>query len=434
MLTLDFTKCGISIIIFHRRILFFKENIMKIQRWQKNTLENALETRRIVIISGARQAGKTTLAKRIVSKNAIYRTLDDSALLKVALDDPKGFLWHKEPTMIIDEIQKAPLLISEIKKIVDENNAKGQFVLTGSADIRAMPTVKESLAGRVKNLRLRTLTQGEIIGSSPSFLQRAFNGDFKSQYKNSSKKDLLDIALRGGYPEVISLSAKARKEWHKDYIEAIINKDMREIFNINRHETLNSLIKAMASWSSKYIGISGICSKFEVSKPTLMGYIQLFEVIYLCEKLPAWVKSDYDRIAKKNKFYFSDSGLMASLLNWTYKDASLDADKYGKLIETFVFGEIAAQAELNSEYSMYQYRDRENREIDFIIEHEDGSILAVEAKGGSNIGKNDFKHIKWFREHLAKDRKFMGIVLYSGEDTLPFGENMFAVPTAGLWE
>ena len=125
---------------------------------------------------------------------------------------------------------------------------------------------------------------------------------------------------------------------------------------------------------------------------------------------------------------------MASLLNWTYKDASLDADKYGKLIETFVFGEIAAPAELDSEYSMYQYRDRENREIDFIIEHEDGSILAVEAKGGSNIGKNDFKHIKWFREHLSKDRKFMGIVLYSGGDTLPFCENMFAVPTAGLWE
>ena len=407
---------------------------MAYSRWHKTTLENALETRRIVVIAGARQSGKTTLAKQMVSKNALYRTLDDSTLLKLALDDPKGFLWHKERTMIIDEIQKAPLLISEIKKIVDENDAKGQFVLTGSADIRAMPSVNESLAGRVKNLRLRTLTQGEICGIRPSFMEKAFNADFKSQYKDSSKKEILNIALRGGYPEIISSSVKTRKEWHRDYIEAIISKDMREIFNISRRDTLYALIKVMASWSSKYIDISGICSKFEVSKPTLMSYVQLFEAMYLCDKLPAWVKSDYDRIAKKERFYFADSGLMASLLGWTYKDASLDADKYGKLIETFIYGELAAQVELDSDYSMYQYRDRENREIDFVIEHEDGRILAIEAKGGSNIGKNDFRHIKWFREHLAKDRQFAGIVLYSGEDTLSFGENLFAVPTASLWD
>lgn len=159
----------------------------------------------------------------------------------------------------------------------------------------------------------------------------------------------------------------------------------------------------------------------------------MIEDLYLCERVPAWVRSDYDRIAKRDKFYITDTGLMSNLLEWHYDDVAFDADRYGKLIETFVFNELKAQIDLNYDYTLYQYRDRENREIDFIIEDSKGDMVGIEVKGGSRVSKDDFKHLKWFKENLVKDKKFIGIILYSGENTLSFGEDLLAVPTASLW-
>ncbi|MBR1648851.1 MAG: ATP-binding protein [Alphaproteobacteria bacterium] len=402
-------------------------------RWAKKIVEKSIKTRRIIIISGARQVGKTTLTQQSVTQNATFRTLDDTNLLATALDDPSGFLKHSAHTLIIDEIQKAPLLLPEIKKIVDNNNDKGQFVLTGSADIRSRPEVNESLAGRVKNIRLRALTEGEIRGNTPIFLQRAFNFDFPDQV-DCSKDLILDIAFRGGYPEVINLSKEEQNDWHKDYIHTLLTRDLRNIANIRRENALKELLRNLSAWSGKYMDIDGICSACQLSKPTMKEYIALIEDLYLCERVPAWIRSDYDRIAKRSKIYITDTGLMSSILNWHYSDIALDADRYGKLIETFIFNELKTQTDLAYDYSLYHYRDRENREIDFIIENADGDILGIEVKGGSRVGKDDFKHLSWFGNTMAKNKKFLGIVLYSGENTLYFGENMAAVPSACLWE
>lgn len=402
-------------------------------RWAKSLVDKGLRTRRVIIISGARQVGKTTLTKQAVTKDATFRTLDETNLLETALDDPSGFLQHSSQTLVIDEIQKAPLLLPEIKRIVDNNNATGQFVLTGSADIRSRPEVNESLAGRVKNIRLRTLTEGEILGVTPQFIERAFNKDFPDQIKECSKKQILDIALRGGYPEVVRLAKEDRKDWHQDYVHTLLTRDLKDIANIRRESALKELIRNLAAWSSKYIDMDGICSACGISKPTLTEYITLIEDLYLCERLPAWVRSDYDRIAKRDKFYMTDTGLMSNLLEWHYDDVAFDADRYGKLIETFVFNELKAQIDLSYDYTLYQYRDRENREIDFIIEDSQGNMVGVEVKGGSRVSKDDFKYLKWFKENLAKDKKFIGIILYSGENTLSFGEDLLAVPTASLW-
>ncbi|MCQ2913765.1 MAG: ATP-binding protein [Alphaproteobacteria bacterium] len=407
---------------------------MLYSRWQKENIEKALKTRRVLIISGARQCGKTTLTKQSLNEGFTYRTLDENNMFETALDDPLGFLTHSGKTLVIDEIQKAPLLIPEIKRIVDINNEKGQFILTGSADIMSLPTVNESLAGRVKNIRLRTLTEGEIQGANPSFIQRAISQNFKDQYKGCSKETILSIALRGGYPEVLSFDYEDRKDWHKDYFDVLIERDLKNIANINRSDVLKDIVKILASWSSKYMDIGGICSGCQISKPTLVSYINYIEQLYLCEKLPAWIKTDYDRVGKKDKFYMTDTGFMASILNWHYDSISLDKDKYGKLVETFVFNELSAQVDLNSDYTMYQYRDRTNREIDFIIEDESNNIIGIEVKGGSRIGKEDFKHLSWFKDNLVKGKDFVGIVLYSGENTMRFGENLYAVPTASLWQ
>ena len=206
----------------------------------------------------------STSTKQAVTKNYIYRTLDDTTLLDVALQDPQGFLEHDSNTLIIDEIQKAPILLPEIKRIVDNNNAKGQFVLTGSSDVRSNPKIKESLAGRVKNVRLRSLTEGEIQGIKPNFIEKAFAKDFPTQIQGCSKKSVLSVALRGGYPEVLPLNKSERKDWYKDYLDALIEHDLRDIASIKNEDALRQIINVLSAWSSKYIDLDGICSSCDV--------------------------------------------------------------------------------------------------------------------------------------------------------------------------
>jgi len=154
--------------------------------------------------------------------------------------------------------------------------------------------------------------------------------------------------------------------------------------------------------------------------------------MYLFDRVPPWLRTDYDRVSRRPKFYAADTGLMTSILGWDPREVYLDPDRCGKLAETFVFHELAAQVELDGRYALHQYRDREKREIDFIVERDDGPMVGIEVKAGQSVSKSDFKHLEWFRSNIAK-KPFKGIVLYSGEDALPFGKDMLAVPMASLW-
>ncbi len=409
--------------------------MVKFDRWSKASIESVLKYRRIVILAGPRQCGKTTLAKEFISDNTLYCTLDDPVMLEAAQSDPGGFLKHTKNLMIIDEIQRAPLLLNRIKKIVDEDTRPGQFLLTGSSNIQSLPGVTESLAGRIKKLRLRPLSEGEIKGKSPKFLECAFAGLFEDNYANDTQDAIIDIACRGGFPEAVKLEERRQRlSWHKDYVESLIERDLKDILNIRRQDAMQELLLVLASWSSKFMDISHICSGLSIQRPTVESYINALEALFLFERVRPWIKTDYDRVGKHAKLFMTDSGLMASILNWHIDDIKFDSDKLGKLIETFVFNQLAAQIDLSDrKYTLYQYRDREKREIDFLIEREDGSLLGIEVKAGSAINKNSFKNLIWFKENLAKEKPFSGIVLYTGEFSLSFGDKMWAVPISALW-
>lgn len=421
------------------------------ERWCLDTLKQALESRRVVVISGARQCGKTTLVRsyfeseRVSSRSEemsagvtpaacrvgeIYRTLDDVTLLKAAHDDPRSFVRTSADTLIIDEIQKAPELLPSIKEVVDSNNRPGQFLLTGSADIRKLPQVSESLAGRVKNIHLRTLTCGEILGNRPNFINELFNGDFPGQIAGYDKKKILDTAFLGGYPEPLNI--KYRKDWFHDYIDTLISKDLKDISNIKRISTLKELVKILAAWSSKFIDIPDLCGKLSISRQTFDSYLNALEFLYLFERVPSWCKTDYARVGKKDKLFISDTGLMAALLNWKVDEVMVNPDRAGKIVETLVYHELSVQCDLCGA-KIYHYRDRENREIDFVVESEDEQIACIEVKSGTAISKSDFKHIEWFRDNIARNRNIITIILYSGENTLSFGEGLLAIPLAALW-
>ncbi|MCE3231206.1 MAG: ATPase superfamilylike protein [Alphaproteobacteria bacterium] len=189
------------------------------QRWQSETIKNALKTRRVALLNGPRQCGKTTLAKQLVS--------------------------------IIDEIQRVPSLLVAIKKSVDEDKRPGQYLLTESANIQSLPSVQESLAGRITKIRLKTLSQGEIQGSQPIFLEHAFNQDFHYAYKPTTQQDIIQMAAGGGFPEAIQLHGRDRKKWHQDYVEALLERDLKDIAHIQKHDVMNRLVGILAAWSSK---------------------------------------------------------------------------------------------------------------------------------------------------------------------------------------
>lgn len=368
------------------------------------------------------------------SKDANYRSLDDIALRQLAESDPNGFLRHSEKLMIIDEIQRVPQLLSAIKLAVDKNTRPGQFLLTGSANIQSLPGVTESLAGRIRKLRLRPLAQGEIIRSKPTFLEKVFDEAFRVPKSELDRQRVIELSLRGGFPEVIDLSIRNRKSWHRDYVDALLERDLADIAKIQRHDAMRELVSILAAWSGKVMDISSIGSALSIRRTTLESYINALEALFLVERIRPWTKTDYERVGKHSKVYFADSGLMSSILGWQPEQVSLDPDRSGKLIETFVFNELCAQIDAaDGMYSLFHYRDREQREIDFLIEREDRALVGIEVKAGSAINPDHFKHLRWFKDNIAGKRKFVGVVLYTGQAAGSMGERLWAVPMSSLW-
>jgi predicted AAA+ superfamily ATPase len=393
-----------------------------------------MATRRVVLLAGPRQCGKTTLAKQINTAKETYLTLDDRALKEAAQTDPQSFVQHRSQTLIIDEIQRVPDLLPAIKKVVDEDMRPGQYLLTGSAHIQTLPHSQESLAGRMTTVRLRPLAWGEIKGTLPHFLDYAFAGNFEFQCRSEGKESLIGMALRGGFPEALTLEDRDRRKWYQDYIEALLSRDLRDLTKINRYDAMLALTQILAAWSSKLMDVTAISSGLSIHQPTVTSYMNALEALYLVEKVRPWTKTDYGRVGKRPKLFITDSGLMAGILSWKSEQILLDADRLGKLMETFVFCELLAQIDASSGfYEISHYRDREGREIDFLVENEEQAILGVEVKSSSSVQKKDFKHLQWFQENLAKNRPFKGIVFYTGERTLSFGKSLWAVPISMLW-
>ena len=410
---------------------------MALKRWQEKNIEDLRNKRRIIQITGARQCGKTTTAKAITAHyDNLYYTLDNKTILEACNADPVNFLTHNKDIMVIDEVQKAPIIITSLKQIVDEDTRKGRYIITGSVDIQSLPQVNESLAGRIGRILLRTLTQGEILEKQPVFIENLKNNNFKSKYEYDGKEEILNTALNGGYPETLGYSLRDIKNWCSDYITAILEKDLKDIENIRNHQDMKKLVEITAAWSSKYMEQNAIRSALSIEKPTFNKYLSLLEMMYIIETLPAYTKTDYERVTKKPKIFMTDTALISSILNYTMDNIRLNQDISGKLVETFIHHELASLVDYyNGEFSLYHFRDNAGHEIDFILQDNNvNNLYAIEVKAGSNISKTDFKHIKWFNDNIAKNNNFLGVILYTGKETLSFGDNLKAVPIFALWE
>lgn len=404
-------------------------------RLVESRLLETLDDTPVVLIHGPRQCGKTTLARDIgKQRDYAYFTLDDDNVLEYAVDDPVGFVERCPERTILDEVQRAPGLFRAIKATVDRDRTPGRFLLAGSTNVLLVPKLADSLAGRLGIQRLHPLAQCELTGSNPEFLDRLFSGNFDSSSSSDRLgEQLVERILSGGYPEAIARRTPQRRAaWYRDYIETIVQRDVRDLTRIESLDALPRLLSLAAGQTARLINVSDLASPFQLSRPTIKNYLTLLERVFLLERLSPWHSNQISQLIKTPKLHLGDTGVASSLLELDSESIHFDRETLGQLLETFVYQELRRQASGHTnQHRFHHYRDKSRAEVDVVIDR--GPRLAgIEVKAGATIKSADFRGLRKLESELG-ERFAAGIVLHDGERTVQYGDKIFAVPFWELW-
>jgi predicted AAA+ superfamily ATPase len=396
-------------------------------------LESQIDTP-VTLLAGPRQAGKTTLVKQIATQQKLqYLTMDDQLTLLSAQNDPVGMIRGLD-RVIIDEIQRAPELLLAIKKSVDEDRRPGRFLLTASANLMALPAVADSLAGRMETLSLYPLSQSEMEHQTANWIDSAFNGHVLKAERPAIGNHLVDRVLRGGYPEAVSRETGRRRSiWSQQYIDALIQRDVKDIANVEKLNQLPRFLNALSQTVGQMCNYSKLGGQVGLDDKTAARYISIFEQMYLLKRIDVWSSNRLSRIVKTPKLQFIDSGLLSTLLDLSADEINQDRTRFGNALETFVYSELLKHTTTSKgNYRLMYYRDADKFEVDFVIENAQGSLIGVEVKASATVSQKDLKGLKKLAS-LAGDRFKMGLLLYDGTETMPLGKNIWAVPLSSLW-
>lgn len=403
------------------------------RRLAEPRLAEALADTPVILIHGPRQCGKTTLALQVGKRRRYqYYTFDDAATLAAARADITGFVTRLERRAILDEVQHVPELFAALKPIIDKDRKASSFILTGSSNVLLIPRLSDSLAGRMEIFRLYPLAQVELARARPTFLDAMFSSAQDFPHQGREGKALAERIVRGGYPVVQKRTPRRRQDWYANYVETLIQRDVRDLARIGSLDALPKLLTLAASQTSRLANLSELASSFELSRPTIHNYLTLIERLFLVEFLPPWFNNRLKRLIKTPKLHFGDTGLTCGLLRCSAAELDDQRELLGQLLETFVYGEIAKQASAHPErISLYHLRDKDGYEVDIVIQF-GVRYSGIEVKAASSVGERDFRGLKRLREILGA-RFHTGIVLYDGDRVLPFGDRMLAVPLSALW-
>jgi predicted AAA+ superfamily ATPase len=408
--------------------------------------ESALDSFRAVVVNGPRQAGKTTLAGELAgSRGATVVSLDDNGLYEACLADPQAFLDAFPRPLFIDEFQRAgDPLVRAVKVAVDAERTPGQFLLTGSSRFLTTAGLSVSLAGRAAIIDLWPYTQGEADQLGPtadSLLGRLFERTTLAQAQGPypSRSEYLQRVCRGGFPEVHDLSPTVRPVWFDAYINTIVQRDVPLIARGRHLGELPRLLRVVAARTSQELNLVSVAADTGIDRMSLSrNYLPLLENIYLVRQLPSWSRNLTSRVVKHPKTYISDSGLAAGLLGVDPDGLALpNAPALGPLIETFVVDELVRQLSFMAgpRASLYHFRSPDGPEVDVVAEAPDGRVVGLEVKASSTVRQADFKHLALLRDRLDRiGQPFVaGGVIYLGNQALPFGDRLSALPLCHLW-
>jgi predicted AAA+ superfamily ATPase len=405
-------------------------------RYAEQRLTEALEDSPVVLIHGPRQCGKTTLARVVGDRlKYTYVTFDDDIARTAAQADPAGFVSDLPNRTILDEIQRVPLLFAALKTAVDRKRVAGRFLLTGSANVLLVPKLADSLAGRIQILRLHPLAQCELTRRAPAFLDVLFRGGFKIRHAERLGDQLAERIAAGGYPAALARPTERRRAtWYRDYIEALVQRDVRDFARISSLDALPRLLASAAVQTARLLNVAELSTAFERSRTTIRDYVTLLERVFLLEMLPPWHSNRLSRLVKTPKMHLGDSGLACALLGADSAGLIADRTLLGQLLETFVFQELRRQASWRDEpIGFFHFRDRDGAEVDLVLERGARELVGVEVKASATVTPKDFRGMHKLRDAAGK-RFVAGVVLYDGEITASFGDGFFAVPIRALWE
>jgi uncharacterized protein len=405
-------------------------------RHTASAITDALADTRVVLVNGARQAGKSTLVRAVAGeRTAEWRDLDLPQDRQSALEDPVGFVSFGG-LMVIDEIQRAPELLLAIKAKVDAAPDPGQFLLTGSSRLLGLRDLPDTLPGRMETIELWPFSQGEIDGTSDSFVDTAFRLGPELRHESAvTRADYSDRLVRGGLPEAVARTDLRRRGRFLDaYVQNLIDRDVRQLTEIERAPQLATLIRLLAARSGQLVAPGSLESELQISRPTVARYMRLMEEVFLIKRIPGWSRNLGTRATAAPKLIFVDSGIAARLLALESHALRRPGAPFGPLLESFVLSELARQLTWSRQLAdLYHYRDHNKIEVDGILENRHGQVIGIEVKAASTIRSEDFNGLRQLNARLGDDF-IAGIVLHTGNATLPFGPKLRAVPASAIWQ
>lgn len=402
-------------------------------------LADALLDTPVVLVNGARQSGKSTLVKSVAGADVAprqYLTLDDVAVLNAAKSDASGFINALQGPVTLDEVQRAPELFLAIKAAVDRDRQPGRFLLTGSADVLLLPGMADSLAGRMEVLSLWPLSCAEMADSHTfNRADALFVGNWRGlAIAPCERADLVKRLLAGGFADAVTRTSPRRRDaWFDSYIQAILQRDVRDLANIEQLTEIPNLLQLLATRSGTLLNFAELSRSAGLAQSTLKRYFALLEMLFLVVRLPSWERNPGKRLVKAPKVFLPDSGLLSHFMAASTEGLLNKPGLPGAMVETFVLAELLKHVAFSSQrLSLWHYRTLTHIEVDFVLENRSGQITGIEVKASATVDSKDFKGLR----HLEETEPAIfqhGIVLYAGREVVPYGDKLWAVPLSLWW-
>lgn len=400
-------------------------------------LTEALADTPVVLLNGARQTGKSTLAQALAKDSGRrYLTLDDRVVLAAAKGDPTGFVAGLAGPVVLDEIQRAPELFLDIKAAVDHERLPGRFLLTGSANVLLLPHLADSLAGRMEILTLWPLSGAEIAGNPADNRADALMAiDLAAlSLPSVDRGQLVEKLLQGGFPEAVARSgARRRAAWFESYLQTILQRDVRELANLEQLTEVPHLLQLLATRSASLLNQAELSRSSRLTQTTLKRYLGLLETLFLVVRVPAWARNPGKRLVKSPKVFLPDSGLLAMLLDYSAEKLLALPGLPGHLVETWVACELLKHLAFSTGGArLWHYRTQTDIEVDFVLEDRLGRLTGIEVKASASIDASDFKGLRHMEATEAAAFR-RGIVFYAGREVVAFSERLIALPLSYWW-
>ena len=399
-------------------------------------VQEALSDTPVVCLLGPRQSGKTTLARQLAPDRA-YFSLDEHNYYQTAIADPAGFIAGVPDEVTLDEVQRVPELLPAIKRAVDRDRRPGRFLLTGSAHLLLLPTVTESLAGRMEIAQLQPLTEAEKTRSPGRFLGAVLEGALEPNIRPEARDGgpaLAERLVAGGYPEPLTRTPGRARQWRRQYLRGVIERDVQDIARVRDADELSRLLELLAVRSAHLLNVNHLAGELGLHRETVERYLSVLERLFLVRRLRAWHRNTAKRLVKSPKVHLLDTGLAATLADLTAADWLGARHRMGYLLESFVVQQLIAQAAwTDPDLRFWHYRDKDRVEVDLVVTR-GRKVWGLEVKAAGTLAAGDGRGLVRLAERCGEDFQ-QGLLLYSGEDLLPLADKrMLAVPLSELWE